>query len=293
MVTSTDVNVSSPGPRTVDIRDRATVDVLSRPECGGIFEVIRRFGRAVPAAQVAEACGLPLTQAMEGIDALVSVGLVESVRPRAPRRVFAYRAACSRIVVIFDSRDPGESAEVLRLQRLATQDADEAMARVPDAPLDGVRGSAWHQTRIKCHLRPEHLKGLGQRLHAVAEYLMQVALEEPPAGDSATPLCNFVVGMNLVPLQVPLLPSAPIVAVPRTAQHAAIASQRSTRFAGLTVRERQVAVALRDGRTRIEIARDLGISPNTVGTITRKLYAKLGVHRRAELVTRLAGIAEG
>jgi len=30
-----------------------------------------------------------------------------------------------------------------------------------------------------------------------------------------------------------------------------------------------------------------------VGTVTRKLYAKLGVHRRAELVTRLAGLASG
>jgi LuxR family maltose regulon positive regulatory protein len=61
----------------------------------------------------------------------------------------------------------------------------------------------------------------------------------------------------------------------------------------MTQRERQVAVALRDGRTRNEIAHELGISPNTVGTITRKVYAKLGVHRRAELVTRLAGLVAG
>jgi len=137
------------------------------------------------------------------------------------------------------------------------------------------------------------MKGLGQRLHAVGEYLMQVASESPADGPDASPLCNFVVGINLVPLDVPLLPSAPIVAVPRTAVSASIASDAFTGFAGLTVRERQVAVALRDGRTRNQIARALGISPNTVGTVTRKLYAKLGVHRRAELVTRLAGLASG
>ena len=288
-----DVKPSLPGLRTIDIRDRAAVDVLARPECGGVFEVIRRIGRPVPAAQVAEACSMSLGNAVSAIDALVSVGLLEAVRPRAPRRVVAFRATCSRIVVIFDSRDAGESAEVLRLQRLATRDAEEALMRNAVPPIDGVKGSAWHQTRIKCHLRPEHLKGLGQRLHAVGEYLMQVALEESRDDQASAPLCNFVVGLNLVPLEVPLLPSAPIVAVPRSAQHAAIASEPSTRFAGLSVRERQVAVALRDGRTRVEIAQDLGISPNTVGTVIRKLYSKLGVHRRAELVTRLSGIAGG
>jgi DNA-binding CsgD family transcriptional regulator len=32
------------------------------------------------------------------------------------------------------------------------------------------------------------------------------------------------------------------------------------------------------------------VSGNTVGTLMRRIYAKLGVHRRAELVTKLAGL---
>lgn len=281
------------GTRFVDIRDHAAVSALADPEVGGVFEVVRRLGGPVAAATVAEAAGLPLGRVMERLDALASIGLVRAIRPRAPRRVFAYEATCSRIVVTFDSRDAGDSAEVLRLQAMATRDAEAALRATPSEPLDGVKGKAWHQTRIKCRLRPEHMKGLGQRLHAVGEYLMQVASEAPTDGPDASALCNFVVGINLVPLDHPLLPSAPIVAVPRTAVAASIASDASTGFAGMTPRERQVAVSLRDGRTRNEIARELGISPNTVGTITRKLYAKLGVHRRAELVTRLAGLAAG
>lgn len=267
--------------------------VLAEPESGGVFEVIRRFGGPVVAAKVAEASGLSLGRVMERIDALASIGLVRAIRPRAPRKVFAYEATCSRVVVTFDSRSPEESRSVLHLQACATRDAEEAMHVQPASAIDGTAGRAWHQTRIKCRLRPEHMKGLGQRLHAVGEYLMQVASEAPMDGTDSSPLCNFVVGINLVPLDVPLLPSAPIVAVPRTAVAASIASDASTGFAGLTVRERQVAVALRDGRTRNQIAHELGISPNTVGTVTRKLYAKLGVHRRAELVTRLAGLAAG
>lgn len=253
------------GTRTVDIRDHAAESALADPEVGGVFEVMRRFGGPVVSATVAEAAGLPLGRVMERLDALASIGLVRAIRPRAPRRVFAYEATCSRIVVTFDSRDAGESAEVLRLQAMTTSDAEAALRATPNEPLEGVNGKAWHQTRIKCRLRPEHLKGLGQRLHAVGEYLMQVASEATLDEPGASPLCNFVVGINLVPIDVPLLPSAPIVAVPHTAVGASIASDASTGFAGMTVRERQVAVALRDGRTRNEIARELGISPNPAG----------------------------
>jgi LuxR family maltose regulon positive regulatory protein len=38
--------------------------------------------------------------------------------------------------------------------------------------------------------------------------------------------------------------------------------------------------------TRPEIARELSISRNTIKTHIRNLYAKLGVHTRAEAVTR-------
>lgn len=281
------------GTRTIDIRDHPVVEVVSEPEFGGVFELVRRSGRPVTAAELVSASGLALPRMMECVDALVAAGLVRAIRPRAPRKVFAYEATCNRIVVVFDSHDEGDSQAVLRLQARATRDAEEALRARPAASLDGTAGQAWHQTRIKCRLRPEHMRGLGQRLHAVGEYLMQVASEAPIDGPDASPLCNFVVGINLVPLDVRLLPSAPIVAVPRTAVGSSIASDASTGFAGLTIRERQVALALRDGRTRNQIARELGVSPNTVGTFTRKLYAKLGVHRRAELVTRLAGLSAG
>lgn len=275
--------------KTIDIQDTASIAVLSDPLNGGLFEVIRRFKSPATAAQVAAASGLPHAALMSRIDALVAAGLVESLRPRAPRKVHAYRATCSRIVIAFDTRDPGECATALRLQAAATGDIESMLRRKPTETLDGTPGIAWHRTRLKCRLRPEHLKGLGQRLHAVGEYVAQIASEYPP-DDADSLRCNFVIGIDLVPTSEPMLPSPPIAAVPRTAAEAVSENFGSGSMPEMSPREREVALALRDGLTRVEIARKLGVSANTVGTLMRRIYAKLGVHRRAELVTRLAGL---
>ncbi|MFM7806862.1 MAG: response regulator transcription factor, partial [Planctomycetota bacterium] len=55
----------------------------------------------------------------------------------------------------------------------------------------------------------------------------------------------------------------------------------------LSAREREVAIALVGGSTLPEIARQFGRSPHTIGTLTRRIYRKLGIRRRAQLVNRL------
>ena len=52
----------------------------------------------------------------------------------------------------------------------------------------------------------------------------------------------------------------------------------------LTAREREVLRLLADGLTPQQIAASLGISPKTVATHVEHIYAKLGVHSRAQAV---------
>ncbi len=59
----------------------------------------------------------------------------------------------------------------------------------------------------------------------------------------------------------------------------------------LTVREREILSALADGRSTFEIAASLGISPLTVQSHTKNLFAKLGVHSKVAAV-RVAWSAE-
>ena len=55
---------------------------------------------------------------------------------------------------------------------------------------------------------------------------------------------------------------------------------------GISAREREVLGALATGCSNKEIARRLGVSPNTVKTHVSRLYAKLEARRRTDAVHR-------
>jgi DNA-binding CsgD family transcriptional regulator len=57
----------------------------------------------------------------------------------------------------------------------------------------------------------------------------------------------------------------------------------------LTQRELEVARLLAGGGSRPAIARRLGLSINTIAATTKRIYAKLGVHSRAEFALRMEG----
>src|SRR5690606_14776128 len=61
-------------------------------------------------------------------------------------------------------------------------------------------------------------------------------------------------------------------------------NEAAARALGLTARERAVLDVLAAGQSNKQIARTLGISPNTVKTHVSNLYAKLGVERRTHAV---------
>ena len=55
----------------------------------------------------------------------------------------------------------------------------------------------------------------------------------------------------------------------------------------LSRREAEVARLLVDGYSNVNIAALFGLSPNTVRTFMRRIYTKVGVFNRADLVRRL------
>jgi DNA-binding NarL/FixJ family response regulator len=57
---------------------------------------------------------------------------------------------------------------------------------------------------------------------------------------------------------------------------------------GLTDRERQVLVHLAGGLTNKEIARRIGLAPNTVHDHVRNVCTKMDVHRRVDAAVKAA-----
>ncbi len=60
---------------------------------------------------------------------------------------------------------------------------------------------------------------------------------------------------------------------------------------GVTEREYAVLVELAAGRSNKEIARRLGVSPNTVKSHVARLYEKLEVSRRVQAIDKARGLA--
>ena len=63
-------------------------------------------------------------------------------------------------------------------------------------------------------------------------------------------------------------------------------NQAAIRSLGLTSRECDILDRLASGRSNKELARDLGISPNTVKTHVARVYEKLDVQKRVQAIEK-------
>ena len=69
------------------------------------------------------------------------------------------------------------------------------------------------------------------------------------------------------------------------------AVEQTLRRAPLTPRERDVVSLLVAGSSTREIAAETGLTISTVNTYLKRIFSKLGVHSRVELIARMAGTA--
>lgn len=69
------------------------------------------------------------------------------------------------------------------------------------------------------------------------------------------------------------------------------AVEQTLRRAPLTPRERDVVSLLVAGFSTREIASETGLTVSTVNTYLKRIFSKLGVHSRVELIARMAGTA--
>jgi len=267
-------------------------EALADPFNRAIWELLRRRARASTIAELSALALARREQVAAALDRLEAIGLVKRAFEPGTRRRTAFKIARERLVIVYNRRDAAQTAaaEAIRAQ----------VAEHGRSVLETARShSALHTDEaIELHrslsLSTTEFMELRRRVRAVTDYIDAVER----AAEDGPHLCNYHMAIEVRPLRQLVLPTASLHVIEGgTARRdhgdggGEGAGPAATRGSAkvLSPREREVGRLLGDGRNCPEIAAQLGLSVNTVRTITKRLYAKVGIRRRAELVNWLRG----
>lgn len=274
----------------VDIANQDVADVLASPLPLAVWELVRRFTKPCSVEEIAALAHCDAATAQSTLDLLCTAGLLEKLPIRADRRATTYRSKHESIVLSYDPSDE-------RHLRLAREFSDRVLgtgraaiqafyAREGDAV--STEPLRWrHRSYCSASLKPHHIDELKRMVRQIHDYMISVQSEIRDIDVSQPQDCNFQIMIEAVPADPPTLPMPQLYVVSRERAQDVAARSASTGMHALSPRERQVAAMLATGQTRPEIAAALGVSLNTIATIGKRIYVKLGVKRRAELASRL------
>lgn len=282
----------------LDAENDGVIEILSNASTMRTWEFVRGTGGVCTIAELVDATDLDHAIVQQQADALVTLGLLQKVRARKPRRVPGYRSTCERIILTFDEHDQEIVRRMFEVGRAVDADHARLVEKHADPDFQSAAGFRFNSFAA-LHLSPDELAELRRRVMSVVTFMQAIRPSVDRAESSADSdgpetvaprYCNQSINLRLDPLVGTLLPSPNIITSPRSRVDRW--DDSNTDAAGLpslAPRERQVALALADGLTRAKVADRLGLSIHTVSTLARRLYRKLEVSSQAELTARLSG----
>jgi DNA-binding CsgD family transcriptional regulator len=270
----------------IDIQSEGWGELLMDPDATGLWEYLRRVGKPASAIELAEMASLPLALVQSKLDMLVARGIAEVIPATARRRNIGYRVLMDALVVECDFARDRELMQ--RLADARQRHLEEVRGEGPFAKGPPVPGEWRALFACTLPLTADEVAELRRRLGSVVEFTELLAAKYSAPANEPPALSNYAVGFRVDPVAKPCLPQPRIVFVRKGAPEGAgerpIADAQGPK---LSRREWDVALALSRGLTQAEAGHSLGISPLTAVTLTKRIYKKLGVRRRAELVSRL------
>jgi len=267
---STHINLAQPG----------LADAIRSPRAMGLWEVLRRHRRAATASQVAALCQCSHAEAQQDLDLLERATLARKRRASRGRRSAVYETSVQSISVVFDRGDPAQARLVRSLEQYVTRELEDEHFR-HEIPITSASSGHWRYYHCNpLFLEDSDLQELRQRIARVEEFIK--LLNDRQSAGTGTPRCNYATLIRVAPLGVRVMPQPHLKLLSRNVAEA----RRGTGPAHsrqLSRREREAVLALRDGRSRAAVAKHLGISVHTLGTICKRAYRKLGIHRVSQL----------
>jgi DNA-binding CsgD family transcriptional regulator len=271
---------------TLSIADPAVVRAVRDPLTRSVFELVRRFSRAATPTEIGKIAGIKAADLRRALDVLEEAGVVGKRSAAGIRREPAFFALTEAIIVTFESSDKAQAAMVEELDRVMIE---HARARIKEArnvrPL-GVPGFHY-RCYVPLRLTAEEIAELKEIMHRLHRFTGKVSSRKRVSDDLEPHDCNYQIQVDVGPAAPGLLPLAPVFFIASREAPALKNLVEERRLDRLTPREKEVALALAQGRSRPEIAVQLGLSVNTVASVGKRVYRKFGVSRRAELAARL------
>ena len=271
-------------PKEVNADDPLVEAVAADGLLLGVWGYLRLASRPMTLAEFAGATGIDPATAQRKFDVLGSYGLVESLPASARRRGIAYRARFGGLRI--RCRTPADQ-QVMRRVTAALRSHQRGILARRSTDAGRTETNGWHAdfTGAFC-LKPQEEAELQRRIAALVDYAGMLRDCYAKRGELPE-RCNYLLSVRVEPLAEPVLPLAPVRFTRAETASNEIGPDTQSKRPQLSAREREVALALARGMTIREVATELGVARTTAATMTKRVYAKLGVHRRAELVSRL------
>ena len=270
---------------TLDCSDVGVMDLIFDLDALKIWEFIRASRNAVRLQQLEDTLELDIKVIRQAVDALVKHQLL--IRVHNSRTKISYQATGEQIIIAYDEHDTEVTDRLLEHSKMIHAKHRDIVGEHEDPEFHSSAGMRFRHSSLH-YFTTNELAELRRRVHAVISFLNMPRNQQPSDEDAR--FCNQGVSISLDPLVGKLLPSPTIVTTPRSTVSWWDATRaEAAGLDTLTPREREISLAVGDGLTRAQIADQLGISINTVSTLLRRAYKKLGVTSQTELAARLAG----
>jgi DNA-binding CsgD family transcriptional regulator len=275
------------------------IGLLADIDCMCLWECLRKARRAT-AGKLAKIVARPRARVQDDLERMAAVGLVRRRHEMSSSGDGTWAVVGEPIVVtVPDAEMAMHRPTIDRIRTRHQRYFEEVVLRHETA-----NGKARGLPRLSQHrlasVRTEDLLEFRRRLNALFEFL-EIVNSRRRAPKDNNHACNMAVSVEVRPIDGAVLPlptrirlhdSETPMQVDDAATKRGAASDLTPggapRKRTLSRREQQVAEALAGGLTRKELAQALGLSTNTIGTLLKRVYTKLGVHRRAELATVMA-----
>lgn len=249
------------------------------------WEIMRRTQRAFSAAELAVESRARIEEVQRSLDRLVEARLVHASRATARRRHITFRAAMNRLFLVWDRRKPEDVAA----QRAVDDCMRDYSRRVQDEALRRVRAGLQPKNvggAMSVVLHEDDSMKVREAFRALYELLVE-ADRRARSGSDPSRCTPYHIAFSQMRLQEAESPMAEFFVVDKESVRRDPTVFMQAPGKRLSPREFQIAKLLEAGRSRPAIAAQLGLTPNTVSSLSKVIYRKLGVRSRAELAVRM------